>query len=251
MKIENSIISEFLDKMSFGGITEEATLNFKEDGLECNMFDKANVCRVAIKVDKTIFKDYKPIGLIGIRDMVSLRNNIKTLGKIVSISSKGGFLFLTEGSKKRILKQADASYIEYKPINATFKNSLKVEKAFLDAIKKNCDLYKEDIEVEFLVKEGKLYVTANDDTDKATECIQAMNCTDSTSVFKKSLISRIFPSLGDGEITISFDTGVPMKIEENSIEGKMKTEFIISPIVEKDEAEKNNDIDKTGEEGEE
>lgn len=233
MKIERNIFSDFLRKVQFSPSIQEATLNFTEDCLRCKLWDSSLVAYVIAEIDKKMFKEYKPIGLVGIRDIGLLKRHVDSLGKIVTINTKDGFLFLSEGGKKRIIKSADETFIDEKEVKIEFKNAIKVDKSLIDSIIKGCALFKDEDcpKVDFKSDNGTLVVTIYDDIDKVIESAQVSLCEKAHSEFSRDFLSKIFKSLGDGEITLFLHTDAPMKITEVNKECGLNTEFVLAPMV--------------------
>ena len=111
MKIETNTIVEFLKNFRMGEI-QTCLLEFKEEGLFISAMSLTNSYRADVYLNKLAFKEYTPIGNIGVDDLDKLINVFKRLGKELEFSVEGNLCIAKGNNKELLFELIDEKFIE-------------------------------------------------------------------------------------------------------------------------------------------
>lgn len=111
MKIETAILEEFLTKARMGEV-ETCLLQFGEHGLFISAMSLANSHKSDSLLKKEAFKEYEPIGNLGVDDLSKLIKVFKRLGKELEFTVEGNMLIATGAKKTLKFELVDEKFIE-------------------------------------------------------------------------------------------------------------------------------------------
>lgn len=166
MQIEASTLSQYLQKVSFGGSVDNTALDFTDKGLRIKFFASNQSVGGLLLVKKEMFVDYQPIGLVGILQLSHLITFLQRLQKrVVSLAQEGEnvqHLVFQSETLDGIFRTAPLRYIE-KLAKLTLPTidplvSFTLEKPVLQEIVANFKAVK-DSSFNFVLKEDQLSIT--------------------------------------------------------------------------------------------
>ena len=111
MKIDTKIMEEFLTKIRMDEV-ETCLLDFSEEGLKVSVMSIANTHKVDAILHKKAFKEYEPIGKIGVDELSKLIKVFKRLGKELEFSVEGNLLVAKANKKELKFELVDEKFIE-------------------------------------------------------------------------------------------------------------------------------------------
>jgi len=127
MEIKSEVLKGFLGQIGMYGTSSllECILDFNEKEVYVIAQVSANTVIMQGRLDKKAFEKYEPIGKIGIENLTQVKEYVKRLNGVVTITKKDNVLVFKAGNKKVEVLLREAEFIEAPP-----KYPAEVEKAY-------------------------------------------------------------------------------------------------------------------------
>ncbi len=228
MKIDTKILVNYLTKIRMGEV-DTCLLQFNDLGLEVNVMATALSHNATGILNASAFKEYQPIGNVGVDSLGKLITVFKRLGKELEFSVKGNLLTAAGAKKEVSFELVDEKYIgEPNPTpnlaHSTICNipAKVINDFFADAsTNKDCIIQFETVANGLkLTNTGKYKFTHNIDSEgtKAGEIVK----------FGKPLLNAL-SAIDEGDLIIHLKTDYPILVVETTAHHKVT--YMVAPHV--------------------
>ena len=224
MKVEITKVEEFIKAMAaINEITDEASLEFEENGMYCSSLDPSSIAMINVWIPKEFFSVYDASETIGLNfeDFVKILQRMKKDDKIILIKEDSRLIVESVGkSKKRFyLPILDISKNIPKKPELEYKAKIKVISGDLKDIFKDMSLITQYIKIIANNEVVKFYGEGDKGEveiilDSESECLVSLECEEEQRAMYnlEYLMSFLKPTSNDIVVKMEYTTEAPISL---------------------------------------
>jgi hypothetical protein len=231
MKIELNVLESFLRKIRMDEV-DTCVFKFEDDGLHIDALTPGNTHSVSAVLYKNAFKEYYPIGNVGVDELYKLIQVFKRLGDEIEFEVEGNLLTAKGKNKELKFELVDEKFIKIPKDmpEIDFTTSFKISGQDIDDIIKDA-LMNRDVALYInTVNNGVIF--SNDGKYRFTKNIDSDGTKAGVKVKFGDPFFRVFKELDDDIIECNVKTEYPLLVKVKNDLYEMK--FLIAPRMDSD-----------------
>jgi len=223
MKIQAETLRKFIEKASVGGKIPTMFLDFRSDGVVCNIRSMENIMITSSILKRSNFKDYQEKLQLCIKNSAELINYLKVLEGEIVIEVIENNLFITDGNFSFDIALASKEYIEniisdddIAKLNTKFTGGFVLNKDVIRRIIKAGSIMKNDT-FEIVIENGIMNVKAFDEKSRDRLTVKnKVDYRDCKAVYNAEYLSNILEVIeNDAEISLMKEDA-PILVKESN-----------------------------------
>lgn len=232
MEVNKKDFQEFLEKISYDRRMTEAIIDFNEEEIKSRVLSKDSQLWICTKLNKGVFKNYKAIGKIGVKDIAYIKDVSKRFSKIVKINLKKNIMSLKEESKEFITTVADPDFIAEAPENLKLEygEPIIIDVKELNDINADIKLFPDDSNLIIDISNGEIKFVIESKQDKLIRGIKCDSKETKRVAFQVANFKSMVNTLSGEKVKMYIMSDAPMKIEEAT--GLIYSELVVAPVME-------------------